>query len=103
YRKTGKDAEPVPEGLDDVSILRPDLDGHLVVLEGILLETLNRAGETRLMLQKGGEIAEAVLDGERLEYAWAADSVLSVAGVYTVVLDEYRQPRGFRLLLRSPQ
>src|SRR5690606_36032954 len=78
-------------------------DGHLVVLEGILLETLKRAGETRLMLQKGGEIAEAVLDGERLEHAWAADSVLSVAGVYTVVLDEYRQPRGFRLLLRSPQ
>src|SRR5690606_35348745 len=61
------------------------------------------AGDGRHRRMKGREVEEPGIGGERLEFAWAADSVLSVAGVYTVVLDEYRQPRGFRLLLRSPQ
>ena len=100
YRKTGYGTLPAPATPPVDAPPDESLDGNLVTFTARLVETGRRQTESRLLLQNGGTAFEARLDG------WSGDlpaigSELRLTGIYQLEFDEYRQPRGFHLRLRS--
>ncbi len=105
-RRVGRGEEPAPIELDASRGPSQDLDGHLVRTTGLLLDTVAREDEVRLMIQMAGAVFEALLERRFLaepEAAWEPGSRLTLTGVYRVQYDEYTRPRTFQVQLRSPQ
>ena len=105
YRKLGTGAPPAPLLLDDPSRLSTSYDARLVTVRGTLIGVLRLQERTRLTLQSGNTLYEAVLDPSpgAPPLAWLALSTgLELTGVYRSIFDDSRQLRGFQLQLRSP-
>ena len=106
YRRISGGEEPKPLRLSATNATDANLDGLLVKAEGILLNQVEKNGETRLLIRTRGFIFEAGLSPaatatinlQPLELG----SRLAITGVYEVQNDEYGQPRSFLLHLRSP-
>ena len=103
YRRVGAGSEPVPVQLPGQQSLNEDLDGLLVCAEGLLLDVVEKSGETHLMVQAKGSIFEAKLDepGQFLEKKPELGSKLAITGVYRVQRDESGGLRSFLLNLRD--
>jgi len=102
-RSTGRGAPPQPKPLANAAEAEPDLDGHLVTLEGTLLEQSTVRGQRRWTLQTENAFFEAHLDSAApgAESIEPAGSQLALTGVYVVNFDEEGRGRGFQLRLRS--
>ena len=104
YRRRAGGAEPPPAALENPEAVQEELDGHLVRVTGVLLDTTNRKGEIRLLIQAGKAMFEAVMehgDAGGGQSPWVLGSRLAVTGVYEIQFDEYRHPRAFQVQLRS--
>ncbi len=104
-KKVKEVLEPNPRVLVDTTPLNLQLDGTLVRLSGRLLEVSETGRGVRLIIQSGDRINEAVwpkLNGNSFPHP-SSGSVVQVTGVGQVQLDEYKEPRGLRILLRSPK
>jgi two-component system, cell cycle sensor histidine kinase and response regulator CckA len=105
YRKTGFGAEPAPQPLDSLESTNQELDGRLVRIEGTLIEASSVGDQTRLTMQTGRVIFEGKLDNVSTDWSalhLTAGSQLALVGVYEVKYDEYGQPAGFQLQMRTP-
>ena len=103
-RQVGRGAEPAPEVLLEPLPLSPALDGHLVQIEGSLIDSSIVKDGLRLTLQAGSTVFEAYLDspaGRRSPEIWALGSRLRLTGVYEVRFDEYAQPHALQVRLRA--
>jgi two-component system, cell cycle sensor histidine kinase and response regulator CckA len=104
FRKQGSKTTIVPTEVPDPSHLSIALDCRLVSMEGTLIDALVERDGTRLTLQSGDTLFEAVLNGGSSPAKPglpAVGSVLSVTGIYKIDYDDTRQSRGFKLQLRS--
>jgi signal transduction histidine kinase/CheY-like chemotaxis protein len=105
YRKRGAGPPPASPLLDDPSRLSTALDARLVRVRGTLIDALRRPERTRLTLQSGNTLFEAVLDtspGTPALTGAALSAGLELTGVYKGIFDDSGQLRGFQLQLRSP-
>ena len=105
YRKRGTGTPPAPLLLDDPSRLSTTYDARLVRMRGTLIDALYRPERTRLTLQSGNTLFEAVLDpspGTPALTGLALSAGLELTGVYKSIFDDSRQLRSFQLQLRSP-
>ncbi len=105
YRKMGSGPVPTPRRLDQPARLSEAFDARLVRVRGTLIDALLRPESTRLTLQAGEILFEAVLDravGAPLAARLNPGAVVDLTGLYRIALDDARQPRGFQLQLRSP-
>jgi PAS domain S-box-containing protein len=98
YRRIGQNTTLTP--LAPPLEINPALDGHLVFLEGNLLESSRRGSSIHFLIQATQGIFEARLEDALLSIP-PLGTELRLTGVYQVELDEYQQPRAFHLLLRS--
>jgi PAS domain S-box-containing protein len=101
YRRIGPGQNPIPVRIDEY--LTPDstYESRLVRLQARVLEATVGAQDVRFVLERDGVVFEARIDRtepglEEIE----AQSRVEMTGIYSVVLDEYRQPRAFSVLLR---
>jgi len=106
FRKLGSDAPPSSRSVTGAEALQGQYDAELVQLDARLLERVPREADAVLVLQAGTAVFDAHL--ERAKAAnqlarLAPGSLLRVTGICQVEVDEARQPRAFRLLLRSPE
>jgi signal transduction histidine kinase/CheY-like chemotaxis protein len=104
YRRRTAGAELPPIVLATVEALQDDLDGHLVRVVGVLLDTTNRANEVRLVIQAGKAVFEVVWDhggADGGQGQWIPGSRLALTGIYQIQFDEYRHPRAFQVQLRT--
>jgi signal transduction histidine kinase/CheY-like chemotaxis protein len=106
YRRLAGGGEPTPTplALDDSGPIPEGLDGHLVRITATLLESTSRERDSRLTLQSGATVFEALQpgkDGRRAGARLAPGSVLALVGIYQIDFDEFRHARGFKLQLRS--
>jgi two-component system cell cycle sensor histidine kinase/response regulator CckA len=104
YRKLGSKTVPMATEVSDPSRLLVALDCRLVSMEGTLIDVLLERDGTRLTLQSGDTLYEALLKGDPLTVKpglFDIGSVLKVTGIYKIDYDDTRQSRGFKLQLRS--
>jgi uncharacterized protein YoxC len=106
YRSLSAGAEPRAVQLSAPHSVNPDLEGLLTRAQGVLLNTVNKEGEERLLVQLNDSTFEASLNLTSAKGAEAAPSLelgsrLAVTGVYQLQSDEYGKPRSFLLRLRS--
>ncbi|MFZ1072876.1 MAG: ATP-binding protein [Verrucomicrobiia bacterium] len=103
YRRIASGPEPVPVQLPAVESVNEGLDGLLVRAEGLLLDVVEKSGETHLNIQAKGLIFEAKLDksGQFAKEKPELGSKLAVTGVYRIQRDESGKPRSFLLNLRD--
>jgi signal transduction histidine kinase/CheY-like chemotaxis protein len=106
YRRVSSGTEPSALPLSDTNFADANLDGLLVRAEGILLNKVEKNGETDLLVQTAGltfeaALASAVMQGESGLQTMKLGSRLALTGVYEVQNDEHGQPRSFLLHLRS--
>ena len=106
YRRISTGPEPAPVRLSNVHSVNPDLEGRLAEAEGLLLNTVYKEGEARLLIQTKDSTFEASLNSTTNENAEALKALqvgsrLAVSGVYQVQMDEYGKPRSFLLRERS--
>jgi signal transduction histidine kinase len=103
YRRIAAGPEPKPQDVTTQQSLDDDRDGLLVRLEGLLLETANRPGKTRLIVQANGHATDVLLEGEAAldNVKWLPGSRVAVTGVYRIQRDEYGKPISFFLSLRN--
>jgi signal transduction histidine kinase/ActR/RegA family two-component response regulator len=106
YHKTGRDSQPAPISLQPLQDPASDLDGQLVNIKCALIDISPVGDQSRLSLQAGNLIFEAMLGPAagkaRLSFP-PVGSVLSLTGVYELKNDEYGQPVAFQLRLRTPE
>jgi signal transduction histidine kinase len=106
YRRLASGGEPRPVPLAAANFGNVNLEGLLAKTEGVLLNKMEKDGETHLLIQTRDFTSEASLNSaagetqKKLE-ALALGSRLALTGVYEVQNDESGQPRSFRLHLRS--
>jgi PAS domain S-box-containing protein len=105
YRVSGNGPEPEPVMIPKSSKVQPELDGRLVRIQATLLETVGEMGASTLLLQGDDSVFRAhinlpalALDPHQIQ----PGSFVELKGVYVAVMDEYRQPRDFKLQLRAP-
>ena len=105
FRSVAEGPAPKPRHVTTDEIMKGNHDSMLVRLRATLVGRSQHASRPVLTLQAGtqtfdaelwfpeqGSIARRLLDGSRLE----------LTGICLIQSDEARTPRGFRLLLRSP-
>ncbi len=104
YRRLASGLEPIPKDITNEKSLDDDRDGLLVRLQGLLVETANRPGKTRLIVRANGRATDALLEGSAAleSVQWLPGSVVAVTGVYRVQRDENGKPIAFFLSLRNP-
>jgi signal transduction histidine kinase len=106
YRRLSSGKEPVPAQLSVTNFVDVNLEGLLAKAGGLLLNKVEKDGETHLLIRAKGFTFEAALTstgtetGQKLENL-ETGSWLALSGVYEVQNDEYGQPRSFLLRLRS--
>lgn len=104
YRRVGAGPQPTPRPLPEPARLVPNLHGHLVRVEGTLIDRSIGSDHVRLILQTEKCVFEAFLDSAVAPppaAAWRKDSRLAVTGVYEIKADEYDQPVSFQVRLRT--
>ena len=106
YRRLASGGEPKPAPLSAANFGDVNLEGLLAKTEGVLLNKVEKDGETHLLIQTKEFTFEASLNSAAVEtekklQALALGSRLALTGVYEVQNDEYGQPRSFLLRLRS--
>jgi C4-dicarboxylate-specific signal transduction histidine kinase len=106
YRRLSSGGEPKPAQLSATNSGDVNLEGLLAKTEGVLLNKMEKDGETHLLIQTRDFTSEASLNSAAGEtqkklQALALGSRLALTGVYEVQNDESGQPRSFRLRLRS--
>jgi two-component system cell cycle sensor histidine kinase/response regulator CckA len=105
YRRTAPGTEPKPVELPAVHSVNLDMEGLLARAEGVLLNSVEKEGESRLLIQTKESAFEVSLDIpiDQMEKGPALEvgSRLAVTGVYEVRNDEYGKPHSFLLRLRS--
>ncbi len=105
YRRLSGGTEPQPVQLSATNSVNVNLEGILVNASGVLLNKVEKEGETRLLIRTKDFTFEASLGPVTAEtknlQALELDSRLALTGVYEVQNDEYGQPRSFLLHLRS--
>jgi len=106
YRLLSSGSEPNPVQLSAANSGDANLEGLLAKAGGVLLNKVEKDGETHLLIQTKEFTFEASLNSAAVEtekklQALALGSRLALTGVYEVQNDEYRQPRSFLLHLRS--
>lgn len=105
YRRISSGSEPEALRLSATNSTDSNLDGLLVKAHGILLNKMEKNGETRLLVHAKGFNFEATLDpsasGSRKLQNLQLESQIALKGVYEMQNDEYGRPRSFLLLLRS--
>jgi PAS domain S-box-containing protein len=104
FRKISTGPSPEPKVVDDVSKIAISLDSRLVKVRGTLIEVVPSATSTRLTLQNGRTVFEALFDHATdgsLPNHVVPGAGLELTGIYHVDFDDSRQSRGFQLLLRS--
>ncbi len=106
YRRISSGTEPKPVELSATNAVNVNLDGLLAKANGVLLNKVEKDGETRLLIRSKNFTFEAGLGPVGAEtknlQALETGSQLALTGVYQVQNDEYGQPRSFLLLLRAP-
>ncbi len=104
YRKLASGPEPAPQALTEITPNDVDLDGRLVRITAMLLDSGTPGASRRLVLQARDVIFEAQLERKQDSppVTWVAGSRVALTGVYQVEFDEYKRPHAVRLLLRSP-
>ncbi|HEY9156149.1 MAG TPA: ATP-binding protein, partial [Opitutaceae bacterium] len=104
FRKISTGPAPEAKVVDDVSKIAISLDSRLVKVRGTLIEVVPSATSTRLTMQNGRTVFEALfdhaMDSSLPKYA-VPGAGLELTGIYHVDFDDSRQSRGFQLLLRS--
>jgi signal transduction histidine kinase/CheY-like chemotaxis protein len=99
--KVGRAAEPQAQLCTIPNILEDRWDPRLVALDGLLVDTVAGGADRRLVLQTGGTLFNARMEGGRLP-ALRKGSLVRVAGVVSYDAPGRRTvPRGFTILLRS--
>jgi len=106
YRSLSAGKEPPAVQLCAPHSVNSDLEGLLTRAQGILLNTINKEGEERLLVQLKDSTFEASLnlttaEGAAEVPALELGSRIAVTGVYQLQSDEYGKPRSFLLRLRS--
>jgi len=105
YRKLSAGPEPETVTLHSLGTVLPEFDGRLVRAEGTLQQVAPSSDGLRLMVQTESALFEAQLPAPptaALRAAWLSGTKIQLTGVYRVQFDEYRQPRSFRIQLRTP-
>ena len=105
WRKVGTQSLPVPPMIKAEQAASGLHDAELVRMDGVLLEQTRRTEGRVLVLQAQDRIFDACLPAERSGAkapALRLGSRIRVTGICSVQVDEYRQPRSFRMLLQSP-
>ena len=102
YRRLGAGSVPEPMLVADLDAPSPALDMRLARVRGRLLSVVRGPELTRLTLQSGTTIFDAVLEPAAPVSAPAVGSDLELTGVLKIEFDDARRARGFQLLLRSP-
>jgi signal transduction histidine kinase len=106
YRRLASGGEPKPVPLSAANFSDVNLEGLLAKTEGVLLNKMEKDGETHLLIQTKDFTSEASLNSAATEtenklQALDLGSRLALTGVYEVQNDESGRPRSFRLRLRS--
>src|ERR1017187_10222389 len=106
YRRLSGGGEPQPVQLSATNSVEVNLEGLLAKAGGVLLNQVEKDGETHLLIQTKDFAFEASLNSAATEtekklQALELGSRLALTGVYEVQSDEYGQPRSFLLHLRS--
>jgi len=100
YRRIGENKTLKPTALPAQPI-NESLDGCLVQTSGRLFETSQHDQSTHFLIKNETASFEAILEQQPRQLP-PAGAELRLTGVYQIEYDEYRHPRGFHLLLRSP-
>ncbi|MGD0014116.1 MAG: response regulator [Bryobacteraceae bacterium] len=99
--KVAHRAEPKAQRSTVTDILEDRWDPRLVAVDGLLLDTVTSGADRRLVLQAGGTLFNARMEGGRLP-ALRKGSLVRVAGIVSYDAPGRRSvPRGFTILLRS--
>lgn len=104
FRTVGRGEPPAPVVMGEAARLQPMLDARLVTVEGYLIDVAQQEDHTRLTLQAGSTLFEALLartEGEPLDEL-EPEAGLRLTGLYQIGVDETGQARRFTLQLRSP-
>jgi len=111
FRKVGTGPVPTPVQVTEADALRGIYDCRLVRMEATLLERARHSQEQFVVLQSGGFIFHAYLEGANSGMdlgAWQNNSRVAVTGVCRIEPGSVWLPvmdwraKSFRLLLRSP-
>ena len=107
YRKTGSGTVPDPLAIADVKQIAPKADSRLARMRGILIDSVvfDHLGQTRLTLQEGSTLFEAIYEPRAGSIPLKLDlgTGLELTGIYQLKFDDAHQARGFQLQLRSPE
>jgi diguanylate cyclase (GGDEF)-like protein len=104
-RKTGSGPPPRPSVISAWQALNGKYDDQLIQLDGTLLDRTLRPGGLSLSLQSGNTQFTAELHGGGVPPMPEPGSLLRVAGICAVLVDDSRDavsPRAFQILMRSP-
>ena len=101
-----KASEPVPKVLLAEQVLEGLNNAQLIQIEARLLEKVAPSLAPELVLQAGPIIFTAGLESSGSSLALGslqAGTVIKLTGICSIRAGEWRRPKSFRLLLRSPQ
>ncbi len=103
YRRLSSGPEPLPLEISAADPVNVEWDGRLVRMNAMLLDLGAQEKGTRLIMQEGAVIFEALLDAPKstLPDNWVAGSRLALTGVYQIQFDEYKRPHTVQLQLRT--
>jgi len=103
-RRTGHGPEPSPVELTSISSPQELLNGRLVNISAVLANTTEIGDITRLVLQRDGQLFEALLSSRnyrQLPDPLSPGSTLLIRGVYELKYDEAGIPLAFQIHLRT--
>jgi PAS domain S-box-containing protein len=100
-QRLGSGRVPQPRRVFSLGIIDPNLHGTWVQLDARLVSSTGRAGESVLGLQADGSYIEAIRADTSATALPPIGSLVRVQGVYSILGDEARQPRGLRLYIPS--
>ncbi len=106
FRRLSKGPEPAPVQLSATHSLNKDFENLLVRADGTLLNSVNKDGDTHLLIHSRDSAFEATLPGAASQATNAlpkfeVGSKLALTGVYEIQTDDYGRPASFVLQLRS--
>ncbi len=105
FRVTGHDALPPPVDLTRTTTPSGEQDARLVRVRGWLLDQSVQRENLVLTMELKGSTFEGWLEEKSADAKVRSipnGSLLEMTGVWSVETDAYRNPRAFRVLLRSP-
>ncbi len=105
FRKVAHEGEPVPVEVTTARVVDEDLESRLVRITGRLVSSVRENDDIGLSVESDDTVFSASMVVPRTRDVvdrWEPESKVRLTGVYEIVRDERRQPRGFRLQLRAP-